>query len=277
MNKLPSISGGATDIANLAGCAIGIMRSYKPDVFAGVSSGAILALPLALGKFDETETFVKRFTHKDIFGTSPFGNNGGVSFAAAKRLFLGKKSLANMDGLRNSLRKIVTKKDFDKLQYNVFVAAVNYNTGKQTVFNLKEMPYETAIEAVIASSSIPIIAEPVEIFGDLFYDGGVVDHNVANRLIETFNFSHVRTIYVRDADKNWEKTTLFSVLARTLSIAVREISVSDQKIEKEICVKKGIDYRSYNLESLMTSLFDVNHTRLIQSFVAGFAAANAPE
>ncbi|NNE78026.1 MAG: patatin-like phospholipase family protein, partial [Pricia sp.] len=58
------ISGGGTKIAGLFGVAESIIydRGYMPEVISGISAGAILALPLALGKREEIKTQVLNIT-----------------------------------------------------------------------------------------------------------------------------------------------------------------------------------------------------------------------
>jgi predicted acylesterase/phospholipase RssA len=269
--KLLSISGGATDIPVLAGCAISLLKSYKADAFAGVSSGAILAFALGANKHKEVEELVKNFSHNDIFGISPFGAKGGVSFAAAMRVVLGKPSLGTMDNLRKTLKKVVSKADFAAIQSNIYVGAVDIHAGHQKLFLLNEMSYTEAIDAVVASASIPLIAEPVNIYGDYYLDGGILDHNIANKLIENINFDAVRTIYVRDAETVLDKLSFFSILKKIAALGIKEISISDQKIEAEICARKNIDYKCYNLKGVMESLFDTNSDRLLKGWCYGYA------
>ena len=272
MAKLLSISGGATEIANLAGCAIGIMRGYNPDIFAGVSAGAILALPLALGKLHLIESLVKDFSLDDIFDKDPFGRNGGVSLNGALRVVSGRPSLGSMAALADTLSSVVSEKEFKTLKKEVYVAATNYSKGEQTVFKLNDLDYSTAINAIVASASIPIITEPVRIGGDLFFDGGILDHNIANKVLtDRAGITHARTIYVRDPQSDWRITNIFSVIKKTISLMTKEISVSDETIERKICKEKGIDYRTYILESQMKSLFDTDPDRLLSSFLYGYS------
>ena len=76
--KHMGISGGGTKIAGLFGIAESIIydRGYIPDVISGISAGAILALPLALGKRQEIKDQVLNLEMDDFFSTSPIKKNG---------------------------------------------------------------------------------------------------------------------------------------------------------------------------------------------------------
>jgi predicted acylesterase/phospholipase RssA len=58
--KIYNLSGGATKIGGLFAKSERIIKEfgYKPDVISGVSSGALLVLPIALGKWDELKYLI---------------------------------------------------------------------------------------------------------------------------------------------------------------------------------------------------------------------------
>ena len=51
------------------------------------------------------------------------------------------------------------------------MAATNINSGKITYFQ-----EGSVLDAVLASAAIPVLFDPVEIDGDLYVDGGVLDN-----------------------------------------------------------------------------------------------------
>ena len=60
--KIYNLSGGATKIGGLFAKSERIIKEfgYKPDIISGVSSGALLALPIALGKWDELYKIISK-------------------------------------------------------------------------------------------------------------------------------------------------------------------------------------------------------------------------
>lgn len=55
------------------------------------------------------------------------------------------------------------------------VMATSLKTGESVVFNRKDFKNIGLNKALVASSSIPILAKPVDIAGKLYFDGGVSD------------------------------------------------------------------------------------------------------
>lgn len=274
MKNLLSISGGATDIAALFGVAKGVLANgFEPDVFAGVSAGAILALPLALKKYSEIERLVLSFTLDDIFEQNPISKRGKLNFAkSVLGLMRNNTSLGDYGkALRNTIKKVVSKSDFAKLKNDVFVGVVNINENVLEIVNLRNCDYETAIEYVVASATIPIFSKPVEINGNLYVDGGIKDHNIANRLIGISDISELVSIYVRDEKKRKEIADISCVASQTLKSLMREVSDADQVIEEKYCRIKNIQYTCLIVTSAMESFFDTDKERLKIGYKRGFA------
>ncbi len=98
--KTLSISGGSTKIAALGGSAITLLKdySYKPEIICGISSGGLLALPLAMGLYNELEELITNFKLDDIFGKyKPVNNKGKLTIRSLFRLLTGKPSLGKQD------------------------------------------------------------------------------------------------------------------------------------------------------------------------------------
>ena len=111
-----------------------------------------------------------------------------------------KNGLLSNNKLATLLKKNLRSTYFEKLKYPFFVSATNLNNGKQEVFNSGNI-----IDAVIASSSIPILYKPVVINEIPYADGGIS----SNLPVEPFYQSNLKTIGVHvnpmtkfDSDKN---------------------------------------------------------------------------
>ena len=266
-----SISGGATDIVTLAGCAISILeKGFEPNSFSGVSAGAILSLPLALRKYTEIENLVKNFSLDTIFDKKPIGKKGGVSIQAISRVAMGAKSFGTYGNLRKTLMSVVSKDDFNKLEHDVFVGVTNFTNGKSEVHNLMNYSYEDAISFIIASASIPLFSEPVKIQGSEYFDGGIRDHCIANKLLDQYgDINELVTIYVRDPLNEFVCSDILALAERTIQIRSSEISLSDQTIEKLICTERGIKYQTFNLTGQMKSFFDTDKDRILAGWRHG--------
>jgi len=197
------LSGASTKIPMLAGAAIAVCKykKYRPTYILGTSAGAIISLPLALGLYEDIEYYTKNFTLDNIFGKKPVNEKGAITFSAIKRLITGKESLGTQDALKETLKGIISPEQF--VEYKVgsypicFVGVVEFRTGARKYINLKECTYEEYLDAVIASSSIPIFVESVKSFGGHLYDGGVRDHIGSHWLMENVKVSENISIYSR--------------------------------------------------------------------------------
>jgi len=170
MNKKSlSISGGSTKIPMLAGAAITLLKDkgYKPSYIVGTSSGGILALALALGKYDEVEELVKNFTLDTVFDKKPVNEKGKITLNGKLRILAGKESLGTQNAVIDAIKKIVTKEDYAnylKLDFPiVYIGVVEFRTGRRFYINLKEQTYEKYLRFVLATGSIPGFVEGVRI------------------------------------------------------------------------------------------------------------------
>ena len=72
---------------------------YKPKYITGISAGSILAVPIALGLYDEIKEFVTNFTLDDIFDIKPVNSKGDLTFCAGFRAITGKESFGSQKNL----------------------------------------------------------------------------------------------------------------------------------------------------------------------------------
>lgn len=147
--------GGARGIAH-----IGVLKALEeynvfPQFVSGTSAGSIIGSLYAAGKtIDEILAIIY---DANLFKIFRLGNlTGGFAKHTYLREILGK-SLQNYD--------------FEELPCNFFVCVSNINKGKWAIIQDGNV-----IDAVIASSSIPLVFEPVEIRGELYVDGGLLNN-----------------------------------------------------------------------------------------------------
>jgi NTE family protein len=126
-------------IAYLSGCSSG---AFVGALYAGGVEGAAL------------EECGRRYNWRD----------------AGRLTFPPKMGLASNQRMADYLKKRIGTPSFDQLRLPFFVVATNLLTGRSRVFH--EGP---VIPAVRASCAIPGVFEPVEIDGELYVDGGLLD------------------------------------------------------------------------------------------------------
>lgn len=275
-----SISGGATKISGLYGAVEVIMLDYgiKPDYISGISAGAILSLPLALGKHDVIRQEVLNFTLDTFFSQKPVNEKGAITLRAAWNVLRGRNYLGRMDNLRDVLKKHVCYNEFmlykkDKTLAEIVVMAVDMKTGKRHFKKLRDCGYDEAMDWIIASSSIPGYVNPVYKDDMMLYDGGLRDHNIGYHLMGNYEMGSHYSVYSRPEDikehllaENKEYGNITQVLSRTMDILLAELSRNDQIKQTEYANKKGINNVNIFMPKVMQSQYDVDKTRLNQLY-----------
>lgn len=259
MSKALFISGGGTKIPFLGASASRLITEYDYNfnTIVGVSAGAILSLPLAMGLHEEMKDMVISQTDKSIFKYSPNTWLGKV--VATLNVLSGKGYLLNDSRLAESIKSVVTKERFNKYKYNrkmatCYVVVVDIETGEELLVNLKTLSYDQAIEYVLASSSIPVYVGPRKINDRYLYDGGMRSH-IGSYLYLKENGDNVKecvSIFSRANDletykweypkKKWFSFNILKVLSRTIEIMNIEISKSDEYKADYYCDERGIKH-----------------------------------
>jgi len=200
--------GGVRGIAH-----IGILKALEEmritfDYIAGTSAGSIVGALYAAGHTpDHIFELVKNLS---IFKT--------VRPAFAWTGFL------TLNGLKEVLLKNIPANDFSKLKIPLTVAATDIKNGQIHYFNSGELA-----SALVASSSIPAIFNPVQLNGHLYVDGGILD-NLPVRAIrnqcEMIVGSHCNHI-----SPDFDVSNLKLVVERSLLIAIR----ANTEVSRNLC------------------------------------------
>lgn len=248
--KVISLCGGATRFSGILGAAVEAVRlGYKPDIILGVSAGAIGALPLALGLFNEIQEEGDNLTPSKFFvkGKHPVGKKGKPMVAGLFRVLCGAISLGEQD-VRPLLRKIITEELWQKYlsgnYADVIVFSVEGEEGSIQHYHLKKCKTrEEAFEKICASSRISPIVQPMYtknvngvVKGQI--DGGFRVHNPAGYFLRKYarlNVTDLVSVYSRPEnfvviDKEWDKN-IFNVTARVIEIATIEVSKGNEREE----------------------------------------------
>lgn len=302
------ISGGGTKIAGLFGVAESIIydRGYLPEIISGISAGAILALPLALGKREEIKRQVLNISMDDFFEVAPIKENGKIKVLnAIWKIITGKHYLGDQKNLEKTLAKTVSRAEFEQYKKDsskaiCIVGSVDFHTGKRFYINLKTVSYENFLKFVNASASIPIFTpgiamdspvydfegETVDFPKLLLFDGGVRDHSPTNKILESekdgFQVTETTSIFSRPDDirdvlnpKNFMPRNLLSILERFTEITNAEVSKNDEFQEKQTIREKGIiDHGTFYLPRIMQGVYDVDKERLRQLYEASKKLVN---
>lgn len=185
-------AGGASWGAWTVGVHTELKKEY--DAYIGTSTGALIALFLALGRLDPVyygilEHEYSNITNRQIYGwLSPYNRKGDISKVklglAFIRMIQQDRNYAYNIGqeVRRRILKHFTPELFHELrakQIDVIVT-VNCvslkNQPTQYVSILeKAMTFNRFVDCVVASTSIPYFAKPVQWANFSYLDGGVLD------------------------------------------------------------------------------------------------------
>lgn len=288
------LSGGAFKLVSLVSASIDLIhvRKYKPQLLAGSSSGAITALMVCVNKLQLAEDISIKIKVKDVFDRKPFNEDGDITFGAVLRFFRGfvtkrHNYLGTIGNLDKLLRKHVTKEEFTKYQQSTdtpiaLVFAIDANTKQRKIWNLKEVNYDIAIKAVLASSSIAGIMPAVEINGSHYYDGGYRDHNPGGYLLaETEYGDKIKSfvsVYTRPQKHSvkystkWRNNFITALLDFSLSALNMEVSKGDEYMEFIQKGDKKIKGYQIFIEPFLDWGFDTNKEHLQQGKINAIKA-----
>lgn len=147
--------GGARGYAHLGILQALEENGWKPDIVSGTSSGALIGSFYCQGF--SPEQIMKIFSGKDL-----------SRFA---RITIPRKGFFTMEKLETVLHSEFHVKTFEKLDIPLVVAATNMSKGSIEYFDSGQL-----IPVLIASSSIPILFEPITIKNNMYSDGGILNN-----------------------------------------------------------------------------------------------------
>ncbi len=146
--------GGARGMAHIGVLKVLEKNNIVPNIIIGTSAGAMVGGMYAAGKLADFEKMLTSKSQKDIKKLAAFRPHEG--------------GLINPDRLEKELRKIIGNKKIEELDKKYFATAVDLLTGKEV-----RMERGDLCQAILASSSIPLLVPPVKKEGMLLVDGGL--------------------------------------------------------------------------------------------------------
>lgn len=159
--------GGARGFAH-----VGVIKALQeagiqPDMVSGASAGSVVGALYAAGfSPEEMLQFIEE-----------------SSFLKLVKLGIPSGGLSKLTYLRQRLDEVIPVDDFDELKYPLFVAITNLNSG---ALELKSKG--PLYDIVMASCSIPLVFQPVEIDKQLYVDGGLLCNLPAEPLSSRTDF-----------------------------------------------------------------------------------------
>jgi NTE family protein len=147
--------GGARGFAHLGVLKFLDEIGFKPYAIAGTSAGAIAGALYASGL--GPQVILNELKNSNFFGWSSFRFR--------------QEGFFSMDPIRQLLSVHLGEKTFESLEIKLFIATTDLTYGQSIIISSGEVS-----RAVIASSSIPVLFEPVKDDDRMLIDGGVLNN-----------------------------------------------------------------------------------------------------
>jgi NTE family protein len=204
-----ALSGGGTrGFAHLGVLKALEEHNIRPDVISGVSAGAIVGVLFADG--NKPEDILDFLTRNKLFQFLRFS--------------IPRQGLVQMSGFERTLKEMLKTKKIEDLGIPMKIFAVNINTADYTCFEKGDI-----VSVVKASSSIPIVFPPVEIDGDWYLDGGIINNFPLDPLVD--DCETLIGVNVNPLNETRDLSNLLKIAERTFHISIRSHTMG----QKEKC------------------------------------------
>lgn len=232
-------------------------RGYDWDMYFGTSTGSLLITLAPLHKMEKLKEAYTSVNNDNIFSVNPFTKKGKINIPnAIWRIITKKTSLGESGGLDKLIRQMFSPTEFydiRKMEKLVYPCATNYTTnGAEYVRNL-DVTYDEYIKFTLASTSVPLAMNFVDLKGLQYLDGGVLMHVPIQKAIDE-GADEIDVIVLRPEKVDntpWKAENMLDVLMRTIDIMQDQISQTNviigQLEAKEKDVKIRIRYTPYKL------------------------------
>ena len=197
--------GGSKGIAHAGVLQFLEEKNIFPQQIAGSSAGAIVAALYGSGK--SPESILEFF--KSIY------------FFHWRHFTFSKAGLIDSESFKEYFYAIFKDTTLSELKIPVYITATDMIKGTSKIFS----PETKTIDAILASSSFPGIMSPYEVNGDLYSDGGILNHfptNILKDKCETLIGVYVSPIQkIKSKDLN----SIKSVTARAFDLLSANSSI----------------------------------------------------
>lgn len=233
--------GGARGFAH-----IGVLKALNeagiyPEMISAVSAGGIVGVLYADG-FAPDEIF-ELFKKLDIFKILKFYR---PAFGMLKA-----------DGLEKALRQNLRSKNLESLPIPITICATNFSKAKTEFFTQGDI-----VSTVLASSAIPVVIKPIQIQGDYYVDGGLMNNLPVEPLLGVCN--EIIGVNVNPVKQAGSFASFRNYTDRIVHLALRaNIQNNIQKCDVYIEPPGLMDFHIFNISSAK-KIFDIGYVHTKQ-------------
>lgn len=145
------------------------------ESYIGTSVGSIICFLLSIG-----------YKSKDLYNFSLFFDFSKLVNDISLDSFLQNWGLTNTERLSFFLKRLIENKKYDsnitfkelyeKTKINLIITGTCLNESKVYYFNYKTYPNMNILQAILISSCIPLLFEPIKFENKFWADGGIIDN-----------------------------------------------------------------------------------------------------
>jgi len=255
------VGGGASKGAFLGGEYQALLESgIKWDSYVGCSTGSLITALAPLNGPELLKTAYTSVNTKSIFPkVNPFRKNGKLKIAnTIWRIITGRKSLGEADGLITLLAKYLTLTDYYNIRHENTISystVTNMTNGKTEYFDNNTLPYDEYLKSVVASCSVPLVFEPIEINGSVYLDGGVREGIPIQKAID-IGATEIDVLISRPEKypkEEWEDKNCLNIAERTVTLLMREGSAADTEIGHLMAKDRNVKIHFYYTPRVLTN------------------------
>ncbi len=189
--------GGARGVSHIGMIKAFLEAGIDISMYTGTSAGAIVGAFLCYGYSpDEVMETIK-----------------SVRLYRYLRPAMSRSGLLKIEITRSIYQKYFEKDDFTALKSPLVIASTNLRKGKNEYFNSGSI-----IDAVMASTAVPVIFNPVKINGEMYVDGGILNNLPVEPLVG--HVDKIIGINCNPISADYEPGNFKSLLERSLLMAI---------------------------------------------------------
>lgn len=235
--------GGARGAAHIG--ALKALAEYKirPQIIAGTSTGAVIGGLFATGL--EPDDILSAFKRINLFRLSNYA--------------FGKPGLVDGSKFIPLLHTFISENTFESLEIPLIVGTTDLLKGEAVYFSSGKF----LIESLVASAALPGVFSPVEIEGNWYVDGGIID-NLPLAEIR----SRCHTLLAIDVNKILPIEAgrihhTFDVIERSIHLAISQIVKMKQGYDLLIQPENTPDYGVFDMNRRsLDALFDIGYQEM---------------
>ena len=285
------ISGGGSKGAFAGGFAQYLIEELKIDYeyFIGTSTGSLLIPHLSINKIDKIKEVYTNVTQKQIYNVNPFQiklNKDGTFTSGIKhkntiKMFLkGKKTFGEHKNLRETMKKVFTKEDFEEAKASpkkVVVTVANLTKSTTEYKYINDYQYEDFLDWMWASTSYVPFMSLVEKNGFEYADGGFGNYlpieeavNLGANVIDAI----VLNPRLKNVNKNYSRNP-FELFISVMDFMNQQLAGQDLMIgHLESIYNKDVKINFYFTPRVLTKMsFYFDPKQMKQWWKEGFESA----